>query len=774
MKIFTYIFCFGILLLSGCAENSERIFSEDEVNIIPLPREMKLNQGSFRITEETIFVIENEDQKEIVELLNSRFQKAAGLEMKVTEDSPEKNSIRLKTDPDLKAEAYRLEVDDENILISASSASGYIYGLETLRQLLPKEIESQEKVKNVVWEVPQIQIYDEPRFEWRGLMLDVSRHFFEKDYVLKVIDRLAFLKMNTLHLHLVDDQGWRIEIKKYPKLTEVGGFRVDQENLPWNSRPTPEKGQEATYGGFYTQEEIKEIVAYAQQRGINVVPEIEMPAQVMSAIAAYPELSCGGNEIMVPSGGVWPITTIYCPGKESTFQFLENVMLEVMELFPSKYIHVGGDEATKTNWETCPDCQKKIAEEGLSGVEELQSYFIKRMEKFLSSHGRILIGWDEILEGGLAPGATVMSWRGIQGGWEASKVGHDVVMSPGSHAYFDHYQGNPDSEPLAFGGYTPLKKVYEFSPVVDSMSVKQKEHVLGGQANLWSEYIPTDSHSEYMMFPRLIAMSEVLWTPEEKLDWEDFSERLPKLLPRLDIMDINYAKSAFDVNAEVEAYLDKKELQLKLKTEFPNSEIRYALGEEKLDSSSKIYKNPISLNKSTNLKAAVFEGEHIQGDTLVKEFRFHEAVAKRTEFEPLFDSRYSGKGKSTLVNVIRGSKNFHDGQWLGWLGEDVEIDIDLGESIEIEKIKVGTMENQGAGIYYPVKITAWISSDGKNFNQVGEIKRGFENNGLAELNDFEIPTELLEARYLKIKVDTYKGLKQNGRAWLFLDEIIVE
>lgn len=774
MKILSCFFCFGILLLSSCAGVSEKNFSPDEVNVIPLPKEMKINAGSFRFTDDTKFVVENEDQKAIVELLKSRFQKAAGFALETTKDTPKQNFVSLNTDPDLGPEAYRLKVDEGKAVIQAASASGFVYGLETLRQLLPKEIESEEKIEDVVWQVPQIEINDAPEFRWRGLMLDVSRHFFEKEYVLNVIDRLALLKMNTLQLHLVDDQGWRLEIKEYPKLTEVGAFRVDQENKPWNARQTPEKGQETTYGGFYTQEEIREIVAYAQKRGINVVPEIEMPAHVMSAIAAYPELSCTGEESMVPSGGVWPITTIYCPGKESTFEFLENVMLEVMELFPSKYIHVGGDEATKTNWETCPDCQRRIAEEGLSGVEELQSYFIKRMEKYLSSHGRTLIGWDEILEGGLAPGATVMSWRGTQGGWEASKEGHDVVMTPTSHMYLDYYQGNPDSEPLAFGGYTPLNKVYDFRPVIDSMSVAQKKHVLGGQANLWSEFIPTNSHSEYMMFPRLVALSEVLWTSEEKLDWNDFAERLQNFLPRLETMNINYATSAFDVNAQTEADLENRNIQVNLQTEFPDSEIRFALGEEKLTASSKNYTNPISLSETTTLKAAVFKGKEVQGDTLVKGYIFHKSVAKQVELQPLYDSRYSGKGKSTLVNVIRGSKNFHDGQWLGWLGEDVEIDIDLQEPTEIRKIRIGTLENQGAGIYYPVKISAFVSDNGKDFISIGKIERDFQNNPLAELKDFEISTESLEARYLKLKIKTYDEFEGNGRAWLFLDEVIVE
>lgn len=774
MKFAPLFLCFGILLFSSCSGNSERIFSKDEITLIPKPKQMELHKGSFSLNEATVFVVENYHQKEITDLLNSKFQSAAGWKVRISQEIPESNFIQFKTDPDLKEEAYRLQVKDKKILLKASSASGFIYGLETIRQLLPKEIESASKITNIEWAIPNLNINDAPQYSYRGSHLDVARHFFGKEYIKKHLDRMAFLKLNTFHFHLVDDQGWRIEIKKYPKLTEIGGFRVDQEEKPWNARTKNAPDARATYGGFYSREDIKEIVAYAQERGIRVIPEIEMPAHVMSAIAAYPWLSCKEEQIAVPSGGVWPITDIYCAGKESTFKFLEDVLTEVMALFPGEYIHVGGDEATKTNWESCSDCQRRIKEEGLSGTDELQSYFMKRIEKFLNENGRTLIGWDEILEGGLPEEAVVMSWRGIKGGWEASKEGHDVVMTPGSHMYFDHYQGSPDSEPQAFGGYTPLSKVYEFDPVVDSMTIEQKQHVLGGQANLWSEYIPTSSHSEYMLFPRLIGLAEVLWTPEKKQDWKDFSGRLQQMFPRLEFMGINYACSAYDVTAETEADLEEKQLQLKLKTEFPDSEIKYSFGEEELTTASKTYTEPIKLGESAKLKAAVFKGGEIKGDTLVKDFRFHKAVAKKTQFKPEYDHRYTGQGKSTLVNVLRGTKNFHDGQWLGWLGEDVEVQVDLGQLSEIDGIKLGTMENQGSGIYYPVKITAFVSVDGEEFRQIGKIKRAFKNNGNADLKDFEITIEPTKARYIKLKVEIYKGLPQNGKAWLFLDEIIVE
>ena len=411
---------------------------------------------------------------------------------------------------------------------------------------------------DVQWILPNIVIKDAPRYKWRGLMLDVSRHFFDKEYIKEVISNLSMHKMNVLHLHLVDDQGWRIEIKKYPKLTEKGAWRVDQESAAWNGRRETTADEKGTYGGFLTQEDLREIVAYGQSLNVEIIPEIEMPAHVSSAIASYPELSCFEKPIGVPSGGLWPITDIYCAGKESTFKFLEDVLTEVMDIFPSQYIHIGGDEATKTNWDICPHCQKRIKEEGLKDSHELQSYFITRIEKFINSKGKKLMGWDEILEGGLAPNATVMSWRGVKGGIEAAEQGHDVVMTPNSHCYFDHYQGPMNDEPKAWGGYLPLSKVYQFDPVVESMTPEQASHVLGGQANLWTEFVPTNEQSEYMIYPRIAALSEAVWSPKESKDWNNFSSRVKQLFKRYDVKGLNYAKSVYLVSSNSQISLENK------------------------------------------------------------------------------------------------------------------------------------------------------------------------------------------------------------------------
>ncbi|MBC9795939.1 beta-N-acetylhexosaminidase [Sinomicrobium weinanense] len=761
------------ILLSACGHREKITFTEGDISIIPKPRELKLNEGAFVFNEKTVFLVEEENQEEIARTLTDKFKAAAGWEPQIVTSAPDGNFVEFRTDAGLEDEAYELHSTGNAITISANGYSGFLYGVETLRQLLPDEIEGKDLQRDITWAVPATEIKDSPRFPWRGLMLDVSRHFFPKEYVLKVIDGLAMHKMNVLHLHLVDDQGWRIEIKKYPKLTEVGGYRVDKEDMHWNARPAPKPSEKATYGGFYTQEDIKEIVAYAHERGIEVVPEIEMPAHVMSAIAAYPELSCKAEPVMVPSGGVWPITDIYCAGKESTFEFLENVLTEVMELFPSKYIHVGGDEATKTNWKSCPHCQKRIREEGLADVKELQSYFIKRMERFISSKGRTLIGWDEILEGGLAPGATVMSWRGIQGGWEASEQGHDVVMTPGTHCYFDHYQGPQDSEPTAFGGYTPLSKVYEFDPVVDSMSVTQAKHVLGGQANLWAEYVPTTSHSEYMIYPRLAALAEAVWSPKEGRDWKEFVPRMEHMFERYDKLGINYAKSAYTIMADTKVDEKTHKVTLALKNEIPGSDIRYVLNGEDLTSAKK-YSGPIEVAETTTVKASLFKDDKPVGKEFKKTFTWHKAVGKKVAYKNPWNKNYPGTGTYSMVNVLRGTKNFHDGQWQGWLHKDMELTIDLEESAGVRKVTIGTLENQGSGIYFPAKVEVLLSNEGKTFKKVGEIKRDYAVNGDAELKDFTVTFPEETARYVKVKAARLGNSPKGGDTWLFVDEVVVE
>lgn len=769
-KITILILCFFVL---NCNTKETRVFKENDVQVIPKPVTLKLQEGSFQFNENTVFYVSDKEYAPAAKILIDKFKIVQDWSLHMVEVAPKSNFIQFIISKDIEKEGYKLLVKDDAITIEANDFNGFLYGTETLSQLLPSEIESQTKIANTDWIIPNVEISDSPRFKWRGLMLDVSRHFFQKEYIKKTIDRLAYLKMNTLHLHLVDDQGWRIEIKKYPKLTEVGAFRVDQEDKPWDGRYTPELDEKATYGGFYTQDDIKEIVAYAQSRGVNVVPEIEMPAHVTSAIASYPELSCLEKPVAVPSGGLWPITDIYCAGKESTFEFLEDVLTEVMELFPSKYIHVGGDEATKTNWKTCAHCKKRMKDEALKSPEELQSYFIKRMERFISSKGRVLIGWDEILEGGLAPGATVMSWRGVKGGLEASEQGHDVVMTPGSHCYFDHYQGPIDTEPLAWGGHTPLSKVYQFDPIVDSMNEEQAKHVLGGQANLWAEYVPNESHSEYMIYPRLAGLSEALWSPKAYRDWDDFSSRVGHLFKSYNYQGINYAKSVYTIVSDIDVNNKTNIISVSLKNEFSSSDIRYVLNDAPLDETAIPYTKPIEIKATTTIKASLYKDNKPTGKVFEKTFNYHKAVGKKVTYSTMYNDSYKGKGLANMVNIIRGTKNFHDGQWQAWLAKDMELTIDLEGEINISSVSVGMIEHQGPSIYFPTEVEVLLSSDGKTFSSVGKIDRPFKSNPNIILKDFRIDFDTEKARFVKVKAKNLKKSSKGSDTWIFADEIII-
>ncbi|MDC6366234.1 MULTISPECIES: family 20 glycosylhydrolase [Flavobacteriaceae] len=759
-------------LFMACQSQQEKLTMGEAIDLIPRPQSLTTNNGVFVLDEKTIYVLEiPTDFEKPYLLLNHEL----GFDLQTgDEEIPIDNFIHFKYDDTVPAEAYVLEITPKTVQIRASDNNGFIYAQETIRQLLPKEVEKAGAATTGKWGLPCVLIKDSPSYRWRGAMLDVSRHFFQKEYILKTIERLAFLKMNTLHLHLVDDQGWRIEIKKYPKLTEVGAFRVDQEEKHWNARSQNDPNEKGTYGGYYTQEDIREIVEHATKYGVNVVPEIEMPAHVMSAIASYPYLSCIDEPIAVPSGGVWPITDIYCPGKESTFTFLEGVLDEVIELFPSKYVHVGGDEATKDHWEKCPDCQKRMKEEGLANVEELQSYMIKRIEKYLNAKGKTLIGWDEILEGGLAPRATVMSWRGVEGGWKASQQGHDVVMTPTSHLYFDYFQGNQEFEPPGFCCYLPVSKVYDFDPVIDSMSVAQKSHVLGAQANLWSEYVDTEEHSEYMLFPRLLALSEVVWSGKKNKDWLNFAQRLKPMMHRLGEMEIRYAESVFNVNVETEVNFEDSSITLELGTEFPNTEIRYQLGDKELSSKSPIYNEPITLTTSNELKAAVFDGGEMKGVPLEKKFNFHRAFGKEVSVEPNPHEKYSGTGDVTLVDIVWGSKDFANGKWLGWFDENVKVTIDLGQSEKIHQVTVGTMENQGAGIYYPTEISVSTSLDGQQFDHKESLQRNYQASGENTLKAFQLDFKKHDARYIQVVLKPLQKNERGNGTWIFMDEVSIE
>ena len=522
--------------------------AQQTVHIIPQPLSLVMNEGSFVIDNTTAVKFPKNDKEtvKVVHFFTEYVKRVTGFELKDSKTKGKKISFSIEKINEIGSEGYLISVNPNEITVKANTSKGLFYGVQSLLQTLPF-VRTNDLVQ-----IPSMEIKDYPRFQWRGLMLDVSRHFFAPELIKEFIDLLATYKMNVFHWHLVDGAGWRLEIKKYPKLTQQAAWRVDDWGKSWNWAEVEFNADrnKSTYGGYYTQEQAKEIVAYAKARNITVVPEIEMPGHSEAAMAAYPELSCNPKNHFGQTGNFFAskVESNYCAGNEQAFAFLEDVLTEVLAIFPSKYIHVGGDEVDKKSWKNCVKCQGRMKTEQLKDEKELQSYFIRRMEKFLVSKNRKMIGWDEILEGGLAPEATVMSWQGEAGGIEAAKMGHDVIMTPGSPCYFDHYQGDPETEPLAIGGFNTLKKVYKYEPIPAELNAEQAKRVLGSQANLWTEYIPTAEQAEYMILPRMPALAEVLWSSKEQRNWENFNQRLQPHLEGFEQKGLHYSKGNYKVD----------------------------------------------------------------------------------------------------------------------------------------------------------------------------------------------------------------------------------
>lgn len=768
-KYVKYMF-FILMILSSCNIN-QNSSSTQSVNIIPKVNSEINDKRVYTLNSDIVFSVENETQKiiisEFVDVIKASFKYDIGINIKA--------DITLESNPDLMSETYNLIINKAGVLIQASSNSGFYYGLQSLRQLFPAEIEKKDGLSSSEISLPYLEISDAPRFEWRGMMLDVSRHFFTVEEVKSLIDVLAMFKINTFHWHLVDDQGWRIEIKKYPKLTQTGAYRVNQEHLHWNSRVENSLDDTANFGGFYTQEEIKEVVEYASSKYIKVVPEIEMPAHVMSAIASYPELSCKGENIMVPSGGVWPITEIYCPGKETTFEFIENVLDEVIELFPSRYIHIGGDEATKTNWKSCAHCQKRISAENLENVEELQSYMITRIAKHLQSRGKIMIGWDEIMEGGLSPDAVVMSWQGEKGGLEAASLKHNVIMSPNTYVYLDYYQADKKSEPLAIGGFLPLNHVYKFNPIPAEMPEEDHKYVLGGQANVWTEYMPDFNHLQYMIFPRMLAVSEATWSSTGNKNWDDFSERVKIMFKRFDYMNIEYSKSSFKIRSEKQINPSNKQLEVKLFNEYNETEIRYTTNGEIPTIKSQKYTEPIVVTGNVKINAQVFDNSLAVGEVFSDTITVHNNKAKGAlvSYENKYTEKYSAGNNFGLVDGLKGSIEFDDRLWQGWFDEDVVFTIDLQSEMNISGFEISLLVDRGNQILMSENVKIFNSSDGANFSLLKEFNIQPSNNKEKRIEILKSENLNLTTRYLKVMIQNSTNVKSGEKGWLFIDEFIV-
>jgi hexosaminidase len=755
--------------LFNCCDKPEEVI-EYSPSIIPKPVQMKVLDGNFTLDKNTT-IFAKDEFKIAVDFLRNYLKKGAGLALdKVAKN---KATILFEKDSSQAFEGYSLTVSDKKIIVKAADAGGAFYAVQTLRQLLPVDLERINSVPQREIPVPIVQITDAPKFKYRGMHLDVGRHFFNKEFIKVYIANLAMLKMNYFHWHLTEDQGWRIEIKQYPKLTSHAAYRDETLIGHYNDRPHRFDGKR--YGGFYTQEDIKEIVAFATQHNVTIIPEIEMPGHAQAAISAYPELGCTGEE--VPVATKWGIfENIYCPNEE-TFTFLKNVLTEVMDLFPGEYIHIGGDEAPKKQWKNCKLCQKLIKDLDLKDENGLQSYFIKKMEKFLNSKGKKIIGWDEILEGGLAPNATVMSWRGTQGAVEAAKAGHDVILTPGSHAYFDHYQANYSDEPLAIGGFLPLKKVYGFNPVPEELTSEEAVYVLGAQGNVWTEYMTTTDQVEYMVFPRILAMSEVVWSGTSnnlETDYPDFLSRLESFLKRMDALDINYANHLYDVSGSVIKRNDS--VFYKLKTPTKGKEIRYSIN----NSEEQKYDQPILISEDTQLDAQLYDEIEKMGRPFSETIRFHKAIKGKITLNVAPNRAYNAGGKEALINGISGSDiRYGDKEWLGFLGEDLEITIDLGELTKITKISTRFYNANGQWIYAPAQIVVVVYLEDRRLLHTSvETHQNKDGTKGAILSAFG-KDSTVKAQLLVIKIPNYGtipvGFQGAGnKAWTFIDEIIIE
>ncbi len=765
-----FFFCAAVIL-AGPQAPANSPSPGGGISIIPRPVRLDQTGGEFTVTSGTSLVAQGIPPWALA-LLQDRLRAAAGVDFRArVKTEGDHTEIRIVIDSVVVSgpESYRLSVTPSGITLTGGGIPGACYGVQTLLQLIPPV---QRDLK-----IPCCLIEDSPRFRWRGMHLDVSRHFFPVEFIKSYIDVLAMHKLNVFHWHLTDDQGWRIEIKKYPELTRKGAWRVDREDREWGARPPEHAGEQTTYGGFYTQDEIRDVVRYAGERCVTIVPEIEMPAHTLAALAAYPAYSCTGGPFSVPPGSYWPISTIFCAGNDSTFAFLDDVLTEVIDLFPGEYIHIGGDEADKSEWKKCPKCQARIRAEGLRDESDLQGYFMKRIESFVRLKGRRVIGWDEILEGGLPPRAAVMSWRGSQGGIDAARMGHKVVMSPGSYTYLSQSQGQAALEPPSGGGFLPLDSVYAFEPVPDSLTKEERTHILGAEGCLWSEYIPSPGRALYMLLPRLAALSEVLWTRADRKDWRDFLMRMPRQLERYDARGYPWARSGYSVRMASEADRDSQTVRIVLSTGLPADSIVYTTDGSVPGRGSLAYASPFVLRASAVVRASALRGGEVFAPS-TDSVLFHKAVFK--DVKVTFPStKYTAGGVRSLTDGLFGSLEHADGRWQGYEGVDFEAVIDLGKATDVSCAGARFLQKTGAWIFFPSRVSFALSLDGREFTPAGSFlvpqAGAMEEPGVREW-DCSFPVR--EARFVRVtalNIGTCPSWHPGagGKSWLFVDELIV-
>jgi hexosaminidase len=747
---------------------SERSLSQ--INIVPMPAEIKIKPGYCIIKEPVGFILinfENKDNLSGEATFKQYLTKNYGIKNFRDGDT---HSYGFPAEffsglPDKKEKDgyYEIEISENKVYIKGN-ALGKFYAFQTLKQLLKRNNKHELTL-------PHCVIKDYPRFPYRGMHLDVSRHFFTVNEVKKYIDYLAYYKFNTFHWHLTDDQGWRIEIKKYPLLTTVGGCRDQTLMGTYGSN----KYDGEKYCAFYTQEQIKDVVRYAKERFITIIPEIEMPGHALAALASYPYLGCTKGPYKPME--TWGVSEdVFCAGNDSTYVFMQNVLNEVIALFPSKYIHIGGDECPKERWKTCPVCLQRMKTENLKDEQELQSYFIKRIAGYLAGRGRKIIGWDEIMQGGLAAGATVMSWNGEAGGAEAAKSGHDAVMTPGDYCYFDHSQSaNEDS--ITFGGYTPVEKVYSYEPVPAGLSAEAATHIIGAQANVWTEYITNQRKLEYMIFPRMAALAEVLWTPKEKKDWKNFEQRIPGIFESYKARGINFSNAYYDLSPSV-IPLPENKIGWKLETKNRDARIIYRKTGTK---ENMTYTRPVVINESTSLEAAITDAKgNVISNFAKQEFSLNKASGKKIRLTNEPSASYPGNGAFTLVDGVKNSKGMgKSSEFAGFNGKDLEAIIDFGEKTAVSEVRVKTFTQTASWIYPPSQISVLISDDGIHFTSPEDEINTIEpdKNGISKIW-FSFSHTAISTRFIKISAKNY-GFIPSGQpgagnpAWLFADEIEV-
>ena len=785
MKKGLYLLLLSLLFIApGCQEKKD---AANEYNLIPLPNQMTPQTGRFELSKQVKVVTDGctPEVVAIADTLIKRIALTSGIEMQQT-SSAQAPAIVFKTQAGMPDEGYQLSVTPENITLVASKPNGFFYGVQTIYQLLPPAVYGNKIDKKANWSIPAVEIEDAPRFAYRGMMLDVCRNFSSVEYVKRFIDMLAMHKMNTFHWHLTDDQGWRIEIKKYPELTNVGSNRKETL-IDYYYTNYPQIFDGIPVGGYYTQEEIKDVVAYAASKYITVIPEIEMPGHAIAALASYPHLSCNPDTTYEVTGTWGIFEEVFCP-KEETFEFWEGVIDEVVELFPSPYIHVGGDECYKTAWINCSDCQALIKKLGLKDdtkpspvdgklhtkEEKLQSYIITRMEKYINSKGKNIIGWDEILEGGLAPNATVMSWQGIEGGMNAAKQGHNAIMTPMPYMYLDFYQEDPETAPVTIGGYVTLKNTYTFNPVEDDADELVKKHIIGVQGNAWNEYMQTEERRDYQIFPKLTAISETAWTENSNKDWNDYCKRMEEEFERLDILGVKACRNYFDVNVNTKVVND--ELMVILDCFNPTAEVRYTVDGSTPTATSTLYTEPFALTEVIDLKTAAFKnGKQIGG----------------TRHKPLYGNLIAGKPFTTTPEMgwlkgdilgendmiygdtitmgLTNGKRGNNASYVPWTifnmndnTKELIFTVKLDKATSIDKVAFGSLYNPAYRILPVGGVQVAVSMDGKEYKEIAQetFNRQYPEKGRMAFSD-AVSFNPTEALYVKLTFQN-GGTLRNG------------